>query len=470
MNSKPQSQLRVRDRISDLPDAFLWHILSFLDTTYVVRTCILSTRWKNIWAYFPTLDFDRRCFHDPAKFLAFVDHALFFRYSSNIVKFRLCLRGLDVDQSRINAWINTAVRYSFVELDINAGYPCQLRTYELPKSLVICKTLVTLKLTSEFITSVPASGCFPSLKSLHLIFFLNVNVSMFEVLSNCPVLEDFTMVGILRYNDSVNFNIASPVLKTLRICIDTEGDVYGFSGSYSYTINCPKLETFDVTEEFPSTYSWGEAKSLVKAGICLLQHCSHDPSFFNVTALLAGVGALPVFENLRRLKLVCLECFCWDFLTHLLIISPILESLVLERKVSGMGCEKNSDNDTGSEYERDSTSEEACEHEDGSDHEKGIESEEASEHEEGIDHEHQVDPPDCVPQCCLSHLKIVSILGFTGERDELEMAKYLLQYCHVLNKMTISMDDDLSVDEKEKMYKEILMVPRGSRTSTVEFI
>ncbi|XP_004301975.1 PREDICTED: putative FBD-associated F-box protein At3g50710-like [Fragaria vesca subsp. vesca] len=426
MNSKPQSQLRVRDRISDLPDAFLWHILSFLDTTYVVRTCILSTRWKNIWAYFPTLDFDRRCFHDPAKFLAFVDHALFFRYSSNIVKFRLCLRGLDVDQSRINAWINTAVRYSFVELDINAGYPCQLRTYELPKSLVICKTLVTLKLTSEFITSVPASGCFPSLKSLHLIFFLNVNVSMFEVLSNCPVLEDFTMVGILRYNDSVNFNIASPVLKTLRICIDTEGDVYGFSGSYSYTINCPKLETFDVTEEFPSTYSWGEAKSLVKAGICLLQHCSHDPSFFNVTALLAGV--------------------------------------------SGMGCEKNSDNDTGSEYERDSTSEEACEHEDGSDHEKGIESEEASEHEEGIDHEHQVDPPDCVPQCCLSHLKIVSILGFTGERDELEMAKYLLQYCHVLNKMTISMDDDLSVDEKEKMYKEILMVPRGSRTSTVEFI
>jgi hypothetical protein len=32
------------DRLSDLPDGVLLHILSFLNTKHVVRTCVLSSR------------------------------------------------------------------------------------------------------------------------------------------------------------------------------------------------------------------------------------------------------------------------------------------------------------------------------------------------------------------------------------------------------------------------------------------
>ncbi|PRQ17700.1 putative F-box domain-containing protein [Rosa chinensis] len=49
---------RNEDRISELPDAILCHILSFFSTREAVKTSILSHRWKNVWASVPNLDFD----------------------------------------------------------------------------------------------------------------------------------------------------------------------------------------------------------------------------------------------------------------------------------------------------------------------------------------------------------------------------------------------------------------------------
>jgi len=37
------------DRLSDLPDGVILHILSFLNTKHVVRTCVLSKRWEHLW-------------------------------------------------------------------------------------------------------------------------------------------------------------------------------------------------------------------------------------------------------------------------------------------------------------------------------------------------------------------------------------------------------------------------------------
>ncbi|KAM7466564.1 hypothetical protein LguiB_014126 [Lonicera macranthoides] len=43
------------DRLSELPDAILAHILSFLDTKYAVQTSSLSKRWINLWISVTTL-------------------------------------------------------------------------------------------------------------------------------------------------------------------------------------------------------------------------------------------------------------------------------------------------------------------------------------------------------------------------------------------------------------------------------
>ncbi|KAM5586470.1 hypothetical protein ABKV19_005405 [Rosa sericea] len=473
------SGLPEHDRISGLPDALLCHILSFLQTIYAVRTCVLSTRWKNIWESVPNLDFDSGPFRKSAKLKTVGDHVLFFRNSSNIQRFRLNWNYNGIDQSCINGWIHTAMKRNVVELDLFVNSRLHCHFFELPKSIFMCKTLMILKLRSNFTANnIPASGCFPNLKFLHVtVDHYICTDSMVKLFSSCPVLEDLTIDGHLTWSASV-LEIAAPALKTLSICCN----IWYPGGQYNYSINCPKLENFVLKGNVLANYYLGQAESLVKANIELLRHFSKKESGFSlVTALLAGVsnvnflcfsahcfevGSLPAYENLRQLKLVIHDCFCWELLTELLKRSPILESLVLECEVGGCPQE-DSDNDEGSLYEEDSESEEGSEHEEGSENERKSDHEEGSVNEQGS--EHQWNPPDCVPKCCLLHLKIVSIRGFMGERDELEVAKYLLKYGQVLNKMTISMED-LDVNEKEKIYKEFLMVPRGSRTSIVEFI
>ncbi|PON80559.1 F-box domain containing protein [Parasponia andersonii] len=44
------------DRMLELPDSIIHHILSLLPTINVVWTSILSKRWRPLWASVPALD------------------------------------------------------------------------------------------------------------------------------------------------------------------------------------------------------------------------------------------------------------------------------------------------------------------------------------------------------------------------------------------------------------------------------
>ncbi|KAI5340848.1 PREDICTED: F-box/LRR-repeat [Prunus dulcis] len=48
------------DRISELPDEILIAIVSLLDTWEGGRTCVISKRWRFLWASVTCLNFDRR--------------------------------------------------------------------------------------------------------------------------------------------------------------------------------------------------------------------------------------------------------------------------------------------------------------------------------------------------------------------------------------------------------------------------
>ncbi|XP_050367866.1 probable FBD-associated F-box protein At1g32375 [Argentina anserina] len=435
---------RVRDRISALPDAILCHILSFLDRTEdAVKTSVLSRRWKKIWGSVPTLVFSDEDNTD--NFVRLVDNVLFFRDSIDIQKFEY--RSLCVDDfDRIYGWIGAAIRRNVVELDLsiqNYGDDDQLRVFELPDIVFTCKTLMVLTLSSNFITNPPASGCFPSLKSLDVQIGHPVNKSVENVLTCCPVLESLRIGGDHgRHGDDpiLNFNVSAPKLKMLRIFWSSY-DVY--EKCCKFHINAPKLEDFELSQEPPIDCFLENSETLVRVRITL-RDPHHDNSAdadhhfaIHGTALLAGISSarslclsahrlkeciLPIFNKLSRLELNLFNCYYWELLKKLLNRSPNLEHFVFE--LTKCECGESSD--------------------------------------------HQWSPPQSVPSCLFSQLKTISIRGFEGKVDQMDVAKYLLENGEVLKKMTIYYKDQLC--KKEELHKEFSMFQWSSETCQVEIL
>ncbi|KAK1661693.1 hypothetical protein QYE76_049852 [Lolium multiflorum] len=59
--------LAADDRLSDLPDCLIHSILSFLDSRLVVRSSILSRRWRHLWRSVPSIDIDFTLFRRHAR-------------------------------------------------------------------------------------------------------------------------------------------------------------------------------------------------------------------------------------------------------------------------------------------------------------------------------------------------------------------------------------------------------------------
>ncbi|CAB4277293.1 unnamed protein product [Prunus armeniaca] len=423
---KKKSKREEKDRISELPDSILCHMLSFIPTEYAVRTSILSTRWKSIWASVPNLDFE---FRDDSVLWAHEydseSHARFFTFVDRVLS---CRDPLDIKKCRLHC---------DCRLDEDIDPPL-----ELPQCVFMCKTLVVLKVNSNCITyTPPTSGCFPSLKFLHVSVEYPDNDSMEKIFSCCPVLECLTINGLLGVDDVLNFNISVPELRRLRLELKLDC-VYNEDIKHTFFVNCPKLESLNIKQDILSNYLFENVKSLVKANVDLVYHFKHDQHAC-ATALLAGIsnvkylslsapflegGCLPAFDNLSELKLVLYDCYNWDLLTELLQRSPNLEYLVVEHE-EYRGCDE--------DYE---------EHETYSKH--------------VLYSKQRWRKPESVPVCLISHLKTITIRGFKGYPHEEKLAKYLLKKGQVLSKMTIHND----------LAEEFSMSQRASKACRVEFI
>ncbi|MBA0823031.1 hypothetical protein Goarm_019789 [Gossypium armourianum] len=159
------------DRISDLPDSILTHILSFLSTKEAVGTSILSSRWRYIFTLVPNLHFDlvdylchknlESCILHIKSFISFVDKPLSL-HETSLDRFHLKCREM-VHGPRVYSWISTAVRRGVKHLDISIS-PDQFTS---PGIMFTCRSLTTLKLDFTCsVLDVPGGVPFPNLKTL----------------------------------------------------------------------------------------------------------------------------------------------------------------------------------------------------------------------------------------------------------------------------------------------------------------
>jgi hypothetical protein len=233
------------DRISNLPDFLLLHILSFVDTERAVQTCILSTRWKNIWKHLSVLTLDSSRFRNLKDFTKFVSRILSLREASTTLQSLDFQRSGIVEPHILKRIVKYAVSHNVQRLQINIS--CDVQHFST--CLFSCHTLTSLNLsvvhsrTSEKLLF-PNSRNLPALTSLSLQSFafpvgndgrtepfLTLNKLNSLVIRRCKVLDGHTicisstrlanLTLELHTGDYCGIELSTPSLCTfVLVCID----------------------------------------------------------------------------------------------------------------------------------------------------------------------------------------------------------------------------------------------------------
>ncbi|GLT45149.1 hypothetical protein SLA2020_190020 [Shorea laevis] len=255
------------DRLSDLPDGLILHILSLLDTKYAVRTCVLSKRWKYLWIHISSVHFHSKSFSRLEDFRSFMYHVLQRCKTSNLLAF--CHHS--------HSYLNTEDKYTLDRVtDLTVSHRLQeliltfahlgrnwhtLKKLDLAYRIFRCQSLRVVRLENLF-----DFGNFPDsleLASLETLTLSRVTLSSKnhcnDLFSKCGKLQNLVLHKVTIRISSV-FNISAPELVNL-------------------TISSPEFETSNGTGKHPS-----EKKVVVRATklTSFILSVGHELCYFSI--------------------------------------------------------------------------------------------------------------------------------------------------------------------------------------------
>ncbi|XP_040945321.1 F-box/LRR-repeat protein At4g14103 [Gossypium hirsutum] len=337
----------VEDRISNFPDHIRCHILSFLPIKEAVRTSIISTKWRYLFASISTVVFDTYLLcglthRNVGSFKNFVDRLLKFPGQLSLDCFRLRADEIaswnDGDHDfDVSGWICGAVCRGVKEIDLYLDNFC----HTLPALLFTCHSLLTLTLTAKDskIIEVPSEVCLRNLKTLCITNSVLVGDSLNRLISNCHVLEDLAF-DECSVADAREVNIQIPSLKSLVL------DFFFPAGDSNYVvvINAPNLVYFRYDSVRVEGYSLSNMKSLEKAEICIwfdssnyetsATHlfqgiCNVRSLWLNIHEVIPLTIRIPIFHNLIEFEFYGRE----NLLVEFLHCTPNLKTLTVKFQV-----------------------------------------------------------------------------------------------------------------------------------------
>ncbi|CAK8577883.1 unnamed protein product [Lathyrus sativus] len=94
-----------KDRLSDLPECIILHILSFLSAQHAVQTCVLSTRWKHLWKRIPTIRLSSYEFRTLKKFSVYLSKILSLRDTSTALHAFDLFRHRDIEHQLLKKFL-----------------------------------------------------------------------------------------------------------------------------------------------------------------------------------------------------------------------------------------------------------------------------------------------------------------------------------------------------------------------------
>ncbi|XP_058729682.1 putative F-box protein At1g58310 [Vicia villosa] len=237
-----------RDRLSDLPDYVLLHIMKFINTKQAVQTCILSMRWKDLWRRLTNLtlnffDFTR----GTPYFASFVSSVLYHRDDSvslhdiDLTRYG-CIRPELID--KIMTYANSHDVHSLrleVDLSFSRGYSLHTRIFS-------CQSLTHLKLSIRAVpcmTQLPSSLHLPALQSLHLVYatFTANDNGVSDPFSNCHRLNTLVLECCNLHRGANLLCVSNSNLSSLTI-----GSTIQEVG-YKIVLSTPNLNSITLTRD-----------------------------------------------------------------------------------------------------------------------------------------------------------------------------------------------------------------------------
>ncbi|CAN0891703.1 F-box/LRR-repeat protein 25 [Linum grandiflorum] len=293
------------DRLSDLPDFIVHHILSFLDARPLVQTSVLSKRWKSLWKYVDALNFSKSwLLSNPAGLERFVEKVVSLRSDCSRVTRVTWDLGLYGRKDLVDDVLKYAASHGIEELYICSFYD---ESRVLFGSIwASYQSLKVLKLDETHIrkTDVALWSCFQLLETLTLtrcrLVFADAATDAF---ANFPRLETLKLVNC--QNQSAKSVLKVTGLKLLRL--EIVSPVF-----HSLEIVAPKLQSF--TLKFDE-YCLGRYKILLDVSksnlpslnLANIELCGNKLSFCaNLFEVLRNVQALRMkVDNFKLLIRTC---------------------------------------------------------------------------------------------------------------------------------------------------------------------
>ncbi|KAI3936375.1 hypothetical protein MKW98_000649 [Papaver atlanticum] len=482
------------DRISNLPESLIHHILSFLDMRCVVQTCVLSKRWRYVWPTVSNLVFRGDAFGESGgeqlkKFKMFVNMVLMLRDFCDIHKFHLhwgkeSYQTEKIVNKHLNTWVLAVLKCNvqdlsiYIEADDNRRCDHEIRfPHSLFNSQSLSKLVLEMSRNYESQVILPESMHLPGLKFMSLSsFFVEVGDSINKLISSCPILESLILRDIwIEDAYDTNVKIESHVLKHLEISNHNIEMLvwYHYNMAKIIKLLTPNMTSFICKDYMLQEYCIENVSSLVAADIEILKECTNEsledsdleisedererlypkrmmefigafhkvkeltissPGFLQV---LAGATNLVEGRSLKFCNLQCLKLTTWFTrrcllsITYLLNACPCLESLYLTFDKPNYRADK----DDGE--------------------------------------------VELSVSCILSHLKRIEIRKVKGCHTELQFLEFLLMNTLVLEVMVLSFDTSGSSDTAatpdrlklvEKFTEKLRTLPRASPSLRMIFL
>ncbi|XP_040989678.1 putative F-box/LRR-repeat protein At3g58880 [Juglans microcarpa x Juglans regia] len=343
------------DWFSSLPDSLVVHIFSFLKMEEIIRTSILSRRFRYLYLSVPYLDFDSEELSaklgDQYCMRTYLDDFMSQRNENRMLRFRLrwlCFEPQS-DENRIVAWLCNVLHCGVQELDIEISIGRQ-GTFILPAmSSFSCGYLEVLKLNLHGGHLVLPSSVFLSLRILSMKSVRIFHDSFGDwISSSCQRLETLNLenvTGIVKLHVTHSFlehllisqrsgnllnriDVSCESLKTLSIKW-----FFQLHKTRSLNISAPNLQKFKWMGNIVSHYS---LKNIICLQDTMLFLVPPQPGVMDMESF----KVVDLLHTIKHARVLELNCWLIEALSRQDCLPPSLYDL--QDLVMDISCLKDS--------------------------------------------------------------------------------------------------------------------------------